>query len=176
MQAIRVPGTVDYLDALVQYVQEAAATARLNQQTTNRLRLAVEEIATNIFVHGSKEAGDERVVELGADIDDQNLRFYLEDTAILNSTEGSINTNTHMTDSEVNSFSTSGSGGAIVISAKGDITTANLNSYAYGSIVRSPGGKASGGDITLISTKGSIDTSAGILTSFTAGSSHGAEV
>ncbi len=42
---------------------------RLNQKTTNRLRLAVEKIATNIFVHGYKEAGDERVVELGADME-----------------------------------------------------------------------------------------------------------
>ncbi len=60
----------------------AAAEAGLDKQAAYRLALAVDEIATNIVVHGYDEAGREGVINAWADIDEQALRISLEDTGV----------------------------------------------------------------------------------------------
>jgi anti-sigma regulatory factor (Ser/Thr protein kinase) len=80
MEPITVSGTLDSLGTIAQYVTSAAATAGLDKKTTYRLRLAVDEIATNIIVHGYEEAGMEGEVNLSALLDEQHLTIYLEDT------------------------------------------------------------------------------------------------
>ena len=69
----------------------------------------------------------------------------------LNSTAGSINTTAGTLDSGV----TFGNAGAIALTALKDITTANLRAQAPN------GGLGNGGNISLISTTGAINTSAG---------------
>ena len=80
MQPLTVPGTLDSLSAIADYVKLAAAAAGLNKKAAYKLRLAVDEIATNIILHGYQEAESQGVIELQADINEQVLTFYIEDT------------------------------------------------------------------------------------------------
>lgn len=81
MQPLSVPGNLDALGAIANYIKEAASAADLDKKAIYRLRLAVDEIATNIITHGYEEAGLEGSLELQAVIDANTLTFVIEDTA-----------------------------------------------------------------------------------------------
>jgi anti-sigma regulatory factor (Ser/Thr protein kinase) len=57
MQEQTFPGTLDSLAPVRSYVAEAARAAGLDKERTYNLCLAVDEIATNIVLHGYEEAG-----------------------------------------------------------------------------------------------------------------------
>jgi serine/threonine-protein kinase RsbW len=80
MESLTVPGTLDSLSAIGQYILNAAAQAGLEKKASYRLRLAVDEIATNIITHGYDEADLEGVLNLQADISDEALTIIIEDT------------------------------------------------------------------------------------------------
>ncbi|MDX2239954.1 MAG: ATP-binding protein [Leptolyngbyaceae cyanobacterium bins.302] len=80
MQFLSVPGTLDSLGAIADFIKAAAAEAGLDKKATYQLRLAVDEIATNIIVHGYEEAGLEGTVYLTYNVDDKALTFTIEDT------------------------------------------------------------------------------------------------
>lgn len=82
MQSITVPGNLESIGAIANYVKAAAAAANLDKKATYRLRLAVDEIVTNIITHGYDESGLEGVIDVRADIDDRTLTLVIEDTAV----------------------------------------------------------------------------------------------
>jgi anti-sigma regulatory factor (Ser/Thr protein kinase) len=82
MDSLTVPGNLDSLGAIASYVAEVSAAAGLDKKATYKLRLAVDEIATNIIVYGYEEAGIAGDVNLHAKIDDKSLTLSLEDTGI----------------------------------------------------------------------------------------------
>lgn len=82
MKSSTVPATLDSLEAVAEFVMTAAAAAGLDKRVSYRLRLAVDEIATNIIVHGYVEAGLQGALELCADIDDRTLTLSIEDTGV----------------------------------------------------------------------------------------------
>lgn len=57
MQKKTFPGTLDSLALVRAYVAEAARAAGLDSRRTYNLCLAVDEIATNIVLHGYQEVG-----------------------------------------------------------------------------------------------------------------------
>jgi anti-sigma regulatory factor (Ser/Thr protein kinase) len=81
MQPLTVPGTLDSLKAIANYVLAAADAAGLEKKSSYNLRLAVDEIATNIITYGYLEAGRSGAVDLRADLDENTLTVTLEDTA-----------------------------------------------------------------------------------------------
>lgn len=81
MEPLTVPGTLEALGAISQYVTAAATTAGLDKKTAYRLRLAVDEIATNIITHGYAESGQTGEVTVLAEVTSQALRIILEDTS-----------------------------------------------------------------------------------------------
>lgn len=81
MEPLIVPGTLDSLSAVGRYVLAAADEAGLEKGAAYRLRLSVDEIVTNIIVHGYQEAGLTGPIEVTATIDDGALRIAIEDTA-----------------------------------------------------------------------------------------------
>lgn len=81
MEPLTVSGTLDSLGPIAQYVITAAGAAGLDKKSTYKLRLAVDEIATNIIVHGYEEAGLSGDVLIHAALDDNSLTVILEDTA-----------------------------------------------------------------------------------------------
>lgn len=82
MNPLIVPGKLDYLSQIAQYVLAAAAEAELEKKASYGLRLAVDEIATNIIIHGYEESGREGNLELWTELSDRNLTIVIEDTAV----------------------------------------------------------------------------------------------
>jgi serine/threonine-protein kinase RsbW len=80
MKHSTVPATLDSLGIVAEFVMVAAVSAGLDKRASYRLRLAVDEIATNIIVHGYAEAGLQGALELFAEVDDRTLTFLIEDT------------------------------------------------------------------------------------------------
>ena len=80
MNPLVVPGTLESLQAVRDYVMAAAAEAGLERKKVNRLRLAVDEITTNSIVHGYDEAGLSGDLRLEAYIDEATLTIIVEDS------------------------------------------------------------------------------------------------
>jgi sigma-B regulation protein RsbU (phosphoserine phosphatase) len=76
-----VPGHVSSLGAIADYVTAAAREADLDQRAHYHLRLAVDEIATNIILHGYQEHGLQGDIELSARFDERTVTVAIEDTA-----------------------------------------------------------------------------------------------
>lgn len=81
IRPLTVPGNLDSLEEIKEYVLAAAKEANLNKKATYGLRLAVDEIATNIIIYGYEEGKQPGEIDLEADLNDQVLTICLEDTA-----------------------------------------------------------------------------------------------
>jgi len=75
----RFPGTLDALEPIRKYVEATARSAGLDHKAVYKVCLAVDEIATNIVVHGYEEAGLQGDLKIGASVEDDNLVIQLED-------------------------------------------------------------------------------------------------
>jgi len=73
------PGTLDALEPIRNYVQDAAQSAGLDHKAIYKLCLAVDEIATNVVLHGYEEAGLIGDLKIGASMDNNTLVIQLED-------------------------------------------------------------------------------------------------
>jgi len=82
MKPVTVPATLDSLGAIAEYVLAAAASAGLDKRAAYKLRLAVDEIVTNIIVHGYADAALQGALELSADIADGTLTVSIEDSGV----------------------------------------------------------------------------------------------
>ena len=82
MERLTMPATIDALRPIADYVMDAANEAGLEKKSAYRLRLAVDEIATNIVMHGYDESNSSGDVSIQADIDDKSLTITLEDSAV----------------------------------------------------------------------------------------------
>jgi len=82
MQSLTVPGILDSLSEIGKFVNTAAASAGLDKMAAYRLRLAVDEVATNIIIHGYEEAGLIGDVWVFSEINENTLTITLEDAAI----------------------------------------------------------------------------------------------
>jgi len=82
MEPLTVSGNLDALEAIAEYVMSAAAEAGLNKKASYKLRLAIDEIATNIILYGYEEAQRQGVLDFSAKIDEESLTITLEDTGI----------------------------------------------------------------------------------------------
>jgi anti-sigma regulatory factor (Ser/Thr protein kinase) len=80
MKSLTVPGTLDSLEAIADYVMDNAVEAGLNKKASYKLRLAVDEIVTNIILYGYEEANLQGVLDLHTTIDSQTLTILVEDT------------------------------------------------------------------------------------------------
>ncbi|MBV9385035.1 MAG: ATP-binding protein [Chroococcidiopsidaceae cyanobacterium CP_BM_ER_R8_30] len=80
MEPLTVVGSLNSLAAIAEYVMAAAEAARLDKKVSYKLRLAVDEIATNIILHSYQEAGRSGVLDLLAEFDEQALIISIEDT------------------------------------------------------------------------------------------------
>jgi serine/threonine-protein kinase RsbW len=73
------PGTLDALEPIRKYVQDAAQSAGLEHKAIYKLCLAVDEIATNVVLHGYEEAGLSGDLKIDASMDNNTLVIQLED-------------------------------------------------------------------------------------------------
>jgi anti-sigma regulatory factor (Ser/Thr protein kinase) len=84
MDPLIVPALLESLPAIGRYLMEAAGAAGLDRRAAYRLRLAVDEIATNIVVHGAglrRAAGcaGEPVIRVAVAGDESGVTVLVED-------------------------------------------------------------------------------------------------
>lgn len=82
MEPLCLPATLESLEEIGKYVIAASAQAGLETKAAYGLRLAVDEIATNIITHGYEEAGKNGDIKLSGELTDQSLTIHLEDSGI----------------------------------------------------------------------------------------------
>ncbi len=82
MEPLTVPGVLDSLKPIRDYVQSAASEVGLDKKTSYTLSLAVDEVATNIVLHGYEEAGRSGNVTIESHRTPDSLKIVLEDTGI----------------------------------------------------------------------------------------------
>ncbi len=82
MKSLIVPGTMESLQIVSNFVLRTARQARLTARAAYGLRLAVDEIATNIITHGYCQAGRPGPLRLRAEWDERRLAIHLEDKGI----------------------------------------------------------------------------------------------
>ncbi len=80
-QSLSVPGKLTSLDRVAEYVESTAHRAGLNNEKTYNLRLAIDEIVTNIILYGYEQAKLEGTVELQTEISAEGLTMVVEDSA-----------------------------------------------------------------------------------------------
>ena len=80
-KTLSLPGNPDSLDPLAEFLAAASKEAGLNAQQAYRLHLAVDEVVTNIIVHGYEENGLHGDVALSVEMDPKSLTIIVEDTA-----------------------------------------------------------------------------------------------
>lgn len=81
MDPLILPGEPESLGAIGRYVVAAADAAGLDRSAAYKLRLAVDELATNVVIHGYQEAALEGDVFVSAAMDERVLTIAIEDTA-----------------------------------------------------------------------------------------------
>jgi serine/threonine-protein kinase RsbW len=66
---------------MADFLRQASAAAGLDSKSAYKLQLAVDEVVTNIIVHGYQEVGLKGDFDLLAEIDQRALTITVEDTA-----------------------------------------------------------------------------------------------
>jgi anti-sigma regulatory factor (Ser/Thr protein kinase) len=79
MNALRLPATLASLEEVAHYTLELAGRAGLSAEASYRLRLAVDELATNVVMHGY--LGGEGELRITGGMDDWTVWLRLEDDA-----------------------------------------------------------------------------------------------
>lgn len=82
MKSLRVEGTLQAIEPVVDYAIQAAHEAGLGDRETFRVRLAVDELATNIVMHGYLEAGRTGDLTISAEVAQDQLTIFLEDSGV----------------------------------------------------------------------------------------------
>ena len=80
LEPLTIPGRPEMLSQLMDYVAWAATAVGLGEQGIYRLSLAVDEIATNIVIHGYAEAERQGELTIWAGAEGDKLTVFLEDT------------------------------------------------------------------------------------------------
>ena len=79
MQPLTLPGTLDALQPIRDYVKDLAKEAGLDDSAVYNLCLAVDEIATNVILHGYEESGLSGDVTIGGGVEADKLVVRLHD-------------------------------------------------------------------------------------------------
>jgi anti-sigma regulatory factor (Ser/Thr protein kinase) len=82
MKSLCLPASLDSLEPLGKYVVAAATEAGLDTRGAYNLRLAVDEIATNIITHGYEESGLTGEINVSGVLTDSALTIVLEDSGV----------------------------------------------------------------------------------------------
>jgi anti-sigma regulatory factor (Ser/Thr protein kinase)/CheY-like chemotaxis protein len=79
VEPLTVPGTMDSLKPIRDYVSAVSTQARLDQKAAYRLALAVDEIATNAILHDFQKHGSDGSLTIQAEITPEELTIVLDD-------------------------------------------------------------------------------------------------
>ncbi len=77
---LTVPGSLNSLKEIADYVTFVAEKANLNKKSSYLLKLAVDEIASNVIIHGYAEAKQKGNIQVHADLCEEYLKITLLDS------------------------------------------------------------------------------------------------
>jgi len=81
IKPLMVQGVLESLPVLRKYVMDASSAAGLTPDQTYGLSLAVDEIATNVVVHGYRENGLTGTITIRGEVTEDGLVITMEDTS-----------------------------------------------------------------------------------------------
>jgi anti-sigma regulatory factor (Ser/Thr protein kinase) len=79
---LTVPATLESLERISAVVLAAAKSVGLDESASYRLRLAVDEFATNSIIHGHAGATVPGTLEVTTLVDEQSLKVIIEDSGV----------------------------------------------------------------------------------------------
>lgn len=79
LEPLTLPGTLEALGPLRDYATKAAQAAGLDKKASYHLTLAVDEVATNVVLHGYEEMGKSGPIRAWTEMTDETLTYVLED-------------------------------------------------------------------------------------------------
>ena len=82
MEHLILPGVLSSLADVTAFVTRQAEAAGLDERATHRLLLAMDELVTNIILHGYKEQGLSGDIVIRAELTPDTLTISTEDTAV----------------------------------------------------------------------------------------------
>jgi serine/threonine-protein kinase RsbW len=82
MESLTVSGTLEALDTIAEYAIAAAKAANLDKEACYNLRLAIDEIVTNIIQHGYRAANRTGPICLQASLSERSLTIAIEDLGV----------------------------------------------------------------------------------------------
>ena len=82
LDSLTVPGKLESLEAIANFILQTAQITQLGKKSTYKLRLAVDEIATNIIQHGYAAANLSGEIVCSAELTDNCLKIILEDWGV----------------------------------------------------------------------------------------------
>lgn len=74
------PANLDTLDLIGKHILEVAQTAGIPKKKAYKLRLAVDELATNIINYGYADAPENREITIKSEVNGDNLKVTMIDT------------------------------------------------------------------------------------------------
>lgn len=80
MRKLALPASLESLEEIGAYVVRAAAEAGLDVRAAYNLRLAVDEVATNIASYGYGEQGGDGEITLWGELSPEDLTIVIEDS------------------------------------------------------------------------------------------------
>ncbi len=82
MEPLHIPANLDFLDNVGHYVLKVAEQAGLPKKKAYRLRLAVDELATNIINYGYANVPTDAGLVINAILEPTQLKIILEDSGL----------------------------------------------------------------------------------------------
>jgi len=82
LETLTLPANLDSLAVIRRFAEKAADAAGVDNNTSYYLQLAMDEIATNVIIHGYEEANLTGDMLLQAELTDKVLRLIIEDTGV----------------------------------------------------------------------------------------------
>ena len=82
MEQIILPGVLQSLEEVTAFVTQQANAANLDEVATQRVQLAVDELVTNIILHGYEEEGLSGNVVVQAELSPEELVIVTEDSGV----------------------------------------------------------------------------------------------
>jgi serine/threonine-protein kinase RsbW len=76
---VTLPGTLEAVAGLRDCIVKRAQAAGLTRKAIYNLCLAVDEIATNVVLHGYQEAGRTGILRIGTTLDEEEFTVIVED-------------------------------------------------------------------------------------------------
>lgn len=81
MESLVVDGVLDSLTVISDYIAVVSSQAQLDKKKAYKLRLAVDELTTNIIIYGYQNTNQQGVIKLASEIGETAIKVIIEDTA-----------------------------------------------------------------------------------------------